>query len=362
MFSNPRDTAPRAPRGFRPLAERPLAMLAHCPVYRPTPLASLPMLAQALGIGRLWVKDETHRMRLGSFKALGGVFAVAQLIAEAAGVDDPASPAARAQAARMTFVTASAGNHGLSVAAGARIFGAKAIVALDSSVPHAFAERIRRAGGTVLRLAGSYEDAVAHVSRTARENGWILLADGSWPGYVTRPALVMEGYTVLAEECRAALRDGGAWPSHVYLQAGVGGLAAAVAAHIRETWAVQPKIVVVEPDRAACLLESVRAGRLRQARGAPSNMGRLDCKDASLLAFQSLAADADAFATVSDEAAETAARLFAAHGLHTTPSGAASLAALMAEGLGAEARCLIVATEGSLADDISAPGGDGRHD
>lgn len=362
MFSNPRSMAPRAPRAFRTAADRPLAMLAQCPVYGPTPLASLPALARRLGIGGLWVKDETHRMRLGSFKALGGVFALAQLVAEAAGVDDPASPPARAQAARMTFVTASAGNHGLSVAAGARIFGAKAIVVLDSSVPREFAERIRRAGGTVMRLAGSYEDAVAHVSASARENGWILLADGSWPGYVTRPALVMEGYTVLAEECRLALREAGAWPSHVFLQAGVGGLAAAVAAHIRETWPVQPRIVVVEPDRAACLLESVRAGRLRQAQGALSNMGRLDCKDASLIAFQSLAADADAFTTVTDEAAEAAVRLFAAHGIDTTPSGAASLAALTSESPGPDARCMIVATEGALAGDASGPTDGNRHE
>ena len=305
-------------------------------------------LAAALGLRRLRVKDETGRMGLGSFKALGGVFAIAQILRDAAGVDDPAGPEARAAAARTTFVTASAGNHGLSVAAGARIFGARCVIALDRAVPEAFAHRIRAAGAAVERVDGTYEDAVARAGALAAERGWLLLADGSWEGYVERPALVMEGYAVPAEECRAAIEADGAWPDGVLLQAGVGGLAAAFAAHVRETWPVQPHITVVEPDRAACLLESARAGRPTRASGAASSMGRLDCKDASLIAFDSLRNDADAFVTVSDAEAEEAAALYARHGLRTTPSGAAPLAALAA-GRGEAGDCLVVATEGAAA-------------
>lgn len=334
------------PRQFRATAERPLAFLKQCPAYEPTPLQELGGLAEALGVTALYAKDETRRMRLGSFKALGAAFAVAQMVAEAAGTEDLDSAAARAAAAGMTFITASAGNHGLSLAAGAKVFGAKAVIVLSATVPEAFAGRIRALGAEVLRIDGSYDDSVASAIQTAEQNGWLLLADGSWEGYTERPALVMEGYTVLAEECRADSAARGAWPTHVFLQAGVGGLAAAVAANIRESWAEQPEIVVVEPEAAPCLIASIEAGRLTRAEGPDSNMGRLDCKEASLIAYEALRGDADRFMTVSDEAAAAAARLLEAHGIATTPSGAAGLAGLQAQRPGAASRCLIVVSEG----------------
>ncbi len=323
-----------------------MAMLRQCPAYQATPLRQLPELGEELGIGTLTVKDETQRMRLGSFKALGGVFAMAQMLQDASGTTDLTSRQARKIAGEMTFITASAGNHGLSVAAGARIFGARGLIVLSSSVPEGFAERIRQTGSYVVRVDGSYEDSVQYAIDAAEENGWLLLADGSWEGYTERPALIMEGYTVLAEECRQDFERTGDWPTHVFLQAGVGGLAGAVAAHVRDHWTVQPKIIVVEPAAAPCLLKSVEAGRLTRADGPESNMGRLDCKDASLIAFDALCRDADTFVTVSDAEAEEAARLFAAQGIATTPSGAAPLAALKNMQPGPTANCLLIATEG----------------
>jgi len=323
-----------------------MAMLQQCPVYEATPLRSMSSLAGELGIGALSVKDESGRMRLGSFKALGGVFAVAQMIEDASGTPDLTSEKARETAANMTFITASAGNHGLSVAAGARIFGARGIIVLGAAVPESFAERIRKTGAEVVRVQGSYEDSVRYAVDAAEENGWLLLADGSWKGYTQRPALVMEGYTVLAEECRKDFAAKGNWPTHVFLQAGVGGLAAATAAHIRDLWAKQPVIIVVEPDAAPCLLKSVEAGQLTRTEGPESNMGRLDCKDASLIAFDSLRDDADLFVTVTDGEAEAAVRLFARHEIITTPSGAAALAALQQTEPGPDACCMLVATEG----------------
>jgi diaminopropionate ammonia-lyase len=345
-YTNSRSDRRGVKRQFRTKPDRPMAMLRLCPVYEPTPMRSLPALAAELGIDTLTVKDETKRMRLGSFKALGGVFAVAQLVADSSGAADLTGDSAREAAANMTFITASAGNHGLSVAAGARIFGARAIIVLNSAVPEAFAERIRNTGAEVVRVSGSYEDSVRHAIDEAGRNGWLLLADGSWDGYTERPALVMEGYTVLAEECRREFEADGNWPTHVFLQAGVGGLAAAMAAHIREYWANQPQIVVVEPDAAPCLLRSVEAGALTRADGPESNMGRLDCKDASLIAFDALRRDADLFVTVADDEAAAAAARYAGHGILTTPSGAATLAALDKLKPGADARCLLVATEG----------------
>ena len=331
---------------FRMRADRPLAMLRDCPAYEATPVLDLPALAGELGIGSLQAKDESRRMRLGSFKALGATYAVAQIIADAAGTNDLASTDAEAVAAGLTFITASAGNHGLSLAAGARIFGAKAVVVLSNSVPEGFAARIRSTGAEVIRVEGSYEDSVAHAIEAADRNGWLLLADGSWEGYVERPALVMEGYTVLAEECRKAFADAGEWPTHVFLQAGVGGLAGSAAAHIREFWAEQPEITVVEPDAAPCLVESVKAGRLVNAPGPLSNMGRLDCKDASLIAFEALRYDADTFVTVSDEDASDATDILARHGIATTPSGGAAIAAIKATQPGTDSRCLIIVSEG----------------
>lgn len=339
---------PQTPReaGFRTSADRPSALLAQCPAYRPTPMTAANALAPELGISALWVKDETARMNLGSFKALGGAFAVVQLLLDREGVSDPMSDAARAVAKETTFITASAGNHGLSVAAGAQVFAAKAKVVLSMSVPEGFARRIEKTGAQVIRVEGSYEDSVSAAVRLAGENNWVHLADGSWDGYTTEPALVMEGYTVLAQECRNFFAADGRWPSHVVLQAGVGGLAAATAAQIRETWPEQPQIIIVEPDAAPCLLQSVQAGHLQRATGPLSNMGRLDCKEASLLAFQTLRFDADVFVTVSDGAALQAVSDLARAGIETTPSGAAGIAALRELDLPRDAVAMIIASEG----------------
>lgn len=335
-----REAAP--PRAFRADPARPLALLSKCPVHAQTPLRQLDSLARSLGIA-VMAKDETQRMRLGSFKALGGAFAVAQMICNAAGVADPME--APETAAAMTLVTASAGNHGLSVAAGAKIFGATAVIILPQSAPQPFADRIRATGARVM-AGGSYDECVADAIRLTEERGWLHLADGSWPGYQEQPALVMEGYTVLAEECRASFAHAATWPTDVLLQAGVGGLAAAFAAHVREHWAVQPRIIVVEPDRAPCLQRSIEAGSLTPVDGPESNMARLDCKNASMIAFDSLNRDADVFLTISDIEAAKAVELAAQHGIGTTPSGAAGLAGLAALGLGARDRALIIITEG----------------
>ncbi|WP_322865084.1 diaminopropionate ammonia-lyase [Aquicoccus sp. G2-2] len=331
-------------------ASRPWALLSACPAYEVSPLIDAPKLAQDLGVSGLWLKDETSRMRLGSFKALGGAFAVVQMILDRAGGVDPMTPATRAIAQQMTFITASAGNHGLSIAAGAQVFSAHAKIVLSTGVPEGFANRIRKTGAEVIRIAGSYEDSVAEAARLAAQNDWIHLADGSWEGYTAPPALVMEGYTVLAEECRLAFAAAGRWPSHVVLQAGVGGLAAATAAHIRAFWPEQPTIIVVEPDAAPCLMESIRAGQLVHTPGPVSNMGRLDCKDASLLAFDALRHDADTFVTISDAQAVAAASDLSATGMATTPSGAAGLAALRTLDLGPAASCLIIVSEGPEGD------------
>ena len=320
----------------------PLALLQSCPAYAAAPLTRL-----TWATSEIWAKDETQRMGLGAFKALGGVYAVARLIAERAGNTPSAAgltdPTTRDLASGMTFVCASAGNHGLSVAAGARIFGARCRIHLSATVPKAFEGRLQAQGAEVVWSGDDYEESIALAIEDAARNDAIHLADGSWPGYTEPPRLVMEGYTVMAEEMRDSFSAAGAWPERVYLQAGVGGLAAAVAHGIRTRWPEQPEITVVEPEAAPCIRDSIAAGEMTTVTGPVSNMGRLDCKTPSLLAYEILSEYADHCVTVSDAEAARAAEQATRHGIATTPSGAAGLAACLREG--GEGRALVILSE-----------------
>ena len=197
-------------------AGAPAALLARCPEAGQTPLHRADAIAAQAGVAQVWVKDERTRMGLGSFKALGAAY----VIAYDACVDG-------LDMARRCYVTASAGNHGLSVAAGARVFGARAVIFLADTVPETFAQRLRAQGADVVRAGAIYEDSMAAASLAALDNGWELLSDSSWEGYVEIPHRLMEGYLVLAAEIAAQMDQP---PTHVFLQAGVGGLAAATAA------------------------------------------------------------------------------------------------------------------------------------
>ncbi len=328
-------------------ATRPAALLAACPVYAPSPFGVLRM-----GGHDMLVKDETDRMNLGAFKAVGGVYAVARLIEghlnREVAPQEFTSDAVRAAAADLTFICASAGNHGLSVAAGARLFGARAQIVLSDTVDESFAQRLRAKGADVIRAGATYEESVAAAVRIAADTGAIHLADGSWPGYTEAPLRVMEGYTIIAEEMRATLEASGDWPDHVYLQAGVGGLAAAMAQMIRRNWAQQPRITVVEPEAAPCLRDSIAAGEILTVAGPVSEMGRLDCKTPSMLAYHILGACADDYVTVSEAEAWAAVETAGQAGVATTPSGAAGLAAALRTQASAEPdqRPLVILSEG----------------
>lgn len=336
---------------FAPDPPRVQRLLELCPAYKPTPLLALDGLTTA----KMLLKDETNRMGLGSFKALGGVYAVYSLIAEAwerdhgqqLELNDIMTAEARDFARGLTFVCASAGNHGLSVAAGARLFGAKARIYLAKSVPVMFADALREKGAEILWSGDVYEESMAAATKDAKMSDAILLADGSWPGYVTTPSLVMEGYTMLAEEMRQSFETSQGWPTHIALQAGVGGFAAAIACMVRRNWAVQPKLFVVEPEHAPCLGESHRGGRPVKVEGPVSNMGRLDCKEASIIAFEMLEQCNVEYVTISDGSAQLATNILRERGIQTTPSGAAGVAFFRDLGLNDQARPLAIISEGS---------------
>ncbi|UWR98172.1 pyridoxal-phosphate dependent enzyme [Phaeobacter inhibens] len=329
---------------------KPQQMLHACPAYRPSPLALHEVANQ-----QVWIKDETNRMGLGAFKAMGGVYAVAELLMRETGLTENnlTSDTGRAAASNVTFVCASAGNHGMAVAAGARLFGAACRIHLADTVPEDFVQRLRAKGSEVVRSGATYEESIAAAIKDAEESGAVHLADGSWPGYTEPPRLVMEGYTVIAQEMRDSFASSGQWPTHVYLQAGVGGLAGAMAYMIRANWTVQPEIIVVEPDAAPCLQQSARAGEMVTVEGPVSNMGRLDCKTPSMLAYEILSKAADRYVTISDSAALRGAEISATLGIASTPSGAAGLTALVQDleaGTSPDMRPLVILSEGGVDD------------
>jgi diaminopropionate ammonia-lyase len=199
----------------------------------------------------------------------------------------------------------------------------------------------------VVRAGLTYEDSMQAAAKAAEASGDVLLSDSSWPGYVARPHLLMEGYVALMHEVFDQIEG---VPTHIFLQAGVGGLAGAAAAAARGEWGDGPKIVVVEPEAAPALQASIDAGRSVVAPGPVSAMGRLDCKEPSLIALNGLARDADGFVTISEEAGQAGAALADGHGLTSTPSGAAGLAGLLAckdpLGLNGDTHALLILSEG----------------
>ncbi len=334
-----------------------------------TPLVALPGLARRLGVAALHVKDEGHRLGLGSFKALGGAYAVIRLAVEAASrrlgrpvaLADWRRPEVAQAAAGLTVACATDGNHGRSVAQGAQLVGAGCVIFVHAGVSAARCEAIARFGARLVRVAGSYDDSVVEAARQAEAHGWTVVSDTAWTGYERIPLLVMQGYTALLAE---ALRRLPAPPTHALIQVGVGGSAAADAAFCLEALGDRrPHLTVVDPSRAACLYESARAGHpVTVPHGAPTVMAMLECHAPSLVAWRILARAADAFMTVEDEDAVEAMRRLARPvdgdpAVVAGESGGAGLAALLrvagdaaqreALGLGPDARVLLVNTEGA---------------
>jgi diaminopropionate ammonia-lyase len=319
-------------------AAAPAALLARCPVAKATPLVDAAGLAKLAGVTSVHVKDERDRMGLGSFKALGAAYVIAHDAAAIGGDDLSGVLAGR------TYVSASAGNHGLSVAAGAKVFGAKAVIYLAKAVPESFAVRLRDMGADVVRAGTNYAQSMETAMADGDANGWTLLSDTSWDEYYEVSHRLMEGYCVLMDEVFAQMP---AAPTHILLQAGVGGLAGAAAAMARSEWGDAPQIIVVEPEFAPALIDSIKAGHCVLADGPTSEMGRLDCKEPSLIALKGLATDADVFVTISEDEAQAAMPVLAAHDLACSTSGGAGLVALLVGlGLPTDARVLAVLSEG----------------
>ncbi|HEY0648023.1 MAG TPA: diaminopropionate ammonia-lyase [Phenylobacterium sp.] len=358
-----------------------LAALSACPRYAPTPLISLPGAAQRSGVAEVRYKDESGRFGLGSFKALGGAYAVARLLAEevsrALGRPVGLAELARGEHAeltrRLTVVCASDGNHGRAVAAGAKVFRTRAVIYFHEGVSDGREAAVRTLGAEVVRTKGVYDESVRLAGEAAVREGWLVVSDtAAEPAGETAgvPLMVMEGYRVLVMEALDQLRAAGRPPpTHLFLQSGVGGLAAAVTAHLwSEFGADRPKVVVVEPTRADCLMRSAAAGQPVAVEGdLQTLMAGLACGEVSRVAWPVLKAGAEAFMAIDDLAAVDAMQALAEGGLGAEPivageSGVAGLAGLLALplggaewlslGLGPSSRVLVVGTEGATDPDI----------
>ncbi len=343
------------------------AAISAWPGYAPTPQVALPGLAAALGVAEIHYKDESHRFGLGSFKALGGAYAVARVIlrraAEAgrpAGMDDLLAGRLADIAGALTVCCATDGNHGRSVAWGAQRFGAACVIFIHATVSEGRKTAIEAFGAEVRRTAGNYDDSVREADATAARNGWVVVSDTSWPGYTEIPRDVMQGYELMAAEAFDALPTP---PTHVFLQTGVGGMAAAVAAQAVRRWgAARPRIVLADPDRSACWLDSLRAGRPVAVEGdLDTLMAGLACGEVSLLAWEVLKDHADAVMAIPDASAVAMMRRLARPAAGDPPlvagesavAGLAALALAMPDaaaratlGLDAWSRVLVFGTEG----------------
>ncbi|WP_082778913.1 diaminopropionate ammonia-lyase [Burkholderia sp. PAMC 28687] len=305
----------------------------------PTPLWDLPDLASRLGVGSIRVKDEGHRSPLGSFKALGAPIALMRLIKRLfQGHDlDAAKLIDRHYTTllrNLTVISATDGNHGRALAAAARSIGCRCVIVLHKHVNDERRLAIAALGAEIVQIEGNYDESVKEAARLAKKNAWHVVSDTSYDGYETIPRDVMQGYGTIAAE--AIEQNDGRPYTHVFIQGGVGGLAAGVTSYFAERDGEQrPRFIIVEPDQAECLYQSVLRGHAAHATGSvDSVMAGLACGETSPLAWRFLSVLADAFMTVSDETAIEAMRILAAGSTRDIPvvageSGAAGLAGLI---------------------------------
>ncbi|MFI7444679.1 diaminopropionate ammonia-lyase [Nonomuraea indica] len=289
--------------------------------YAPTPLIELPALAVELGVGRVFVKDESSRLGLPAFKALGASWAVHRVLAErATDADAPAGP--------LTLVTATDGNHGRAVARMARLMGQRAHVFVPRGVHPRAVAAIAEEGAEVTRVAGPYDDAVRRAAEAATAPDAVLVQDTAWPGYEKIPGWIVEGYsTLLAEIDDQLAAAGAAGPDLVAVPVGVGSLAQAVVTHYRGRPAgAGPALLSVEPHAAPCVLLSLARGEPVTIATGETTMAGLNCGTPSALAWPYLRDGLDAAVSVADADSACAAGDLSALGVSSGPCGAASLA------------------------------------
>ena len=252
--------------------------------YSPTPLISLNKLSEKLKLNKIFYKDESKRFHLKSFKALGGAYAVEKVAKENK---------------EIVISTATAGNHGRSVAWGSKKLGLKCKIFISEYVSKSRAEVMRNFGADVIRVNGNYENSLDECIKQTNQNNWQIVQDVAWHDYKLVPKLTMAGYSVMMKEISEQTNN--QQISHVILQAGVGGMAAAMVAGIARYLNNIPKVIIVEPESAACVLESIKTGKIEKISiEKESLMGGMSCGEVSLVPWQILKNSVSHCVTVSD--------------------------------------------------------------
>lgn len=342
--------------------------------YAQTPLVSLPNLAKQLGVGQIFVKDESARFGLNAFKALGGSYAIAKYLCGKLNIPVDrnsfnvlCSEEARAKLGTVTFVTATDGNHGRGVAWAAKLLGHKAVVYLPEGSSQERLNNIRALGAEAEITKFNYDGAVRLAYAMSRKHGWVLVQDTAWSGYEEIPTWIMQGYTTMAQEITAQLN--GITPTHLFLQAGVGSMAGAVLGYFAALWQNNlPATVICEPDKAACLYKTAVAndGTLHKVTGRMNSMmAGLCCGEPCTISWDIINNFASAFIACSDDYAASGMRLLGMPQIGDArivsgESGAVTagvLAALMQDpelaqlrnelGLDENSRVLLISTEGA---------------
>lgn len=285
--------------------------------YTPTPLVSLPKLAEKLGVKAILVKDESHRFGLNAFKVLGGSYALGRLLAEELDMDISSidlKTVSRKLKQTMVFTTATAGNHGTGVAWAAREMGQKAVVYMPKGSAQASVDRIKSLGAECIVTDVNYDDTVRLASKTADENGWMLVQDTAWDGYEKIPAWISQGYMTMADEAleQAATMPGGQ-PTHIMLQAGVGAMAGGILGYFADALnADNFTTIISEPRAADCIYQSGNSenGDIVNVTGdLGSIMAGLACGEPNPIAWPILRDCSKAFASVTDNVAATGMRI-----------------------------------------------------
>ncbi len=284
------------------------------PNYSSTPLVKLSSLAGYLGIKEILVKDESKRFDLNAFKVLGASYAIAKYLGELLELKDDDLTFNKildkqSMYKHITFVTATDGNHGRAVAWSAKLFGCKSVVYMPLGSSPSRLEAIKSYGAEASITSQNYDETVNYANQKAQEEGWILIQDTAWEGYEKVPLHIMQGYFTLVTEYLSQEKN--IWPTHVFVQAGVGSLAAAILAHLCNlSDRTMPKFIVVEAQGAPCLFESKRKNELSTVKGdLPTIMVGLACGKPSHTAWEILKSAASAFIICSDDIARRGMRV-----------------------------------------------------
>ncbi len=323
--------------------------------YAPSPLIDLPTVAARLGVGRVLAKDESTRLGLGAFKGLGASWAVSIAVADHDGPDS------------LTIIAATDGNHGRAVARFARLLGHRADIYIPLGVHPTAAQNITDEGADLIRIDGSYDDAVAAAQLAALAPGTVLVQDTAWDGYEHIPAAIIEAYDTLFHELDNQLDDIGTHELDLVLvPTGVGSLLqAAITPYRSATARPGPAVVSVEPEAAACVQASLATGTPVTIETGTTIMSGRHCGTLSPTAWPFIDNGLDAATTVSDTQTIAAAHTLAKHGIDAGPCGAATLAALEHTltgrasasrrqhlRLGPESTVVLLVTEGSRANPV----------